>query len=336
MKNPFSTFTSGLGGDSGRLVDPYLALPMAAALIGGGSNQESLSNAMMAGMYGMQARRDRKDQQTQRNQTVDYLNRNRPDLAEAYAAGVPMNVITQELFKKPDERKIMQDASGRQRFVDTGDYVFGDVGPDPKQAEKDFETEQKLRKEYSGLGTVKSFGEQTAAYQRVIDSARNPSPAGDLALIFNYMKVLDPGSVVRESEFATAAASGAFGDRIQAAYERIRTGKRLSEEQRRDFVREAGELFQGAAGLHGRTNEYYTGVAGQYGIDPTRIVTQPPSIGIMDPNWNMDTILPLTPEAGLPGMPGSDLPEGFTEEDVDFTMRKYGISREEVLRRMAE
>ena len=51
------------------------------------------------------------------------------------------------------------------------------------------------------------------AFNRVVTSAEDPSAAGDLALIFNFMKTLDPGSVVRESEFSTAAQAGSFLDR---------------------------------------------------------------------------------------------------------------------------
>src|SRR5690606_15297239 len=109
----------------------------------------------------------------------------------------------------------------------------------PKPGGEFFDVEGKLRGEYQGQQGYKDYVQQEQAYQRVLDSAKDPSPAGDLALIFNYMKVLDPGSVVRESEFATAAASGSFGDRIQAATDQIISGKRLSPEQRLDFLQRA-------------------------------------------------------------------------------------------------
>ena len=37
------------------------------------------------------------------------------------------------------------------------------------------------------------FSKQVGAYNRMVASSQDPSPAGDLSLIFNYMKVLDPG-----------------------------------------------------------------------------------------------------------------------------------------------
>ena len=136
--------------------------------------------------------------------------------------------------------------------------------------EKEFGQEKDLRKEFSGLS--KDFRTQRAAYNRVLSSAEDPSAAGDLALIFNYMKVLDPGSVVRESEFATAAAAGAFGDRIQGAVNRIVSGQRLSDAQRRDFVNRAGMLYEGALDTQRGLEDEYRGLADEYGVAPGRVV----------------------------------------------------------------
>lgn len=101
-----------------------------------------------------------------------------------------------------------------------------------------------LRKEVNKV--TEDFRDQDAAFGRVLASAKDASPAGDLALIFNYMKVLDPGSVVRESEFATAAATGSYGQRIEAAVNKVMSGEKLSDDQRRDFVTRAQGLYNEA------------------------------------------------------------------------------------------
>jgi hypothetical protein len=81
------------------------------------------------------------------------------------------------------------------------------------------------------------------AYERVQASASNPTPAGDVALLYAYMKILDPGSVVRETEFATAAKTGSLPQQIQAAALRVVNGQRLTPEQRADFVSRAKNLY---------------------------------------------------------------------------------------------
>ena len=92
------------------------------------------------------------------------------------------------------------------------------------------------------------------AYGRIVASAEDPSPAGDLALVFNYMKVLDPGSTVREGEFKTAqGAQAALGraeeegevvpNFVKSAVDRLTKGTILLPGQRTDFVNRAGKLY---------------------------------------------------------------------------------------------
>lgn len=196
----------------------------------------------------------------------------------------------------PSERPYDTDANGVKRYLDTGEPVFPEMEgyEPPKEFGGDqFDTETKLRTEYQGQQGYKDFSSQERAYQRVLDSASNPSPAGDLALIFNYMKILDPGSVVRESEFATAAQSGSYGDQIQAAVNRVVSGERLSDGMRKDFVNRAGQLFKGAADIHSGMNQRYSGLAEQYGIEPDKIIREAERIGVLDPAFDVDQLLQI-------------------------------------------
>jgi hypothetical protein len=203
---------------------------------------------------------------------------------------------TPEVFydgPNPD-RKYEKDAAGNLRYIDTGEPVF--TGAEAGEPLPDVTGESALRNEYNQLNTTKDFGLQTSAYKRVLDSARDPSPAGDLALIFNYMKVLDPGSTVREGEFATAQNSGSVPERIWAQYNNVKTGERLVPEIRQDFVKRAGDLFQGAAGLQEGTNARYSELATDYGYDPGRIVAEVPKIGVLDPEFNLADYLQQAPD----------------------------------------
>ena len=105
-------------------------------------------------------------------------------------------------------------------------------------------------------------------------SATDPSPAGDLALIFNYMKILDPGSVVRESEFATAAATGAWGERLKAAGLMILEGVRLSPKMRADFLDRAGRLFKAQQGTQKTLINRYTKLSNRFGLNPQDVITE--------------------------------------------------------------
>ena len=103
----------------------------------------------------------------------------------------------------------------------------------------DFDNVDALRKEASALPELKDFKKVDAAHKKVKAAASDPSAAGDLSLIFNYMKILDPGSTVREGEFATAQNAAGVPERVLNWYNRMVDGERLNESQREDFVKQA-------------------------------------------------------------------------------------------------
>ncbi len=166
------------------------------------------------------------------------------------------------------DRRIIKGADGRNYYADTQEPVLPGLQDVPKPA--DFDSETKLRKEFSAVSS--DFRTVRDAYSRIESSAKDPSAAGDLAMIFNYMKVLDPGSVVRESEFATAANSAGVPDRIRATYNKVLSGERLADAQRADFLNRGQRLYQGRLEQYGKTETEYRRLAESYEFDPSRIV----------------------------------------------------------------
>jgi len=144
------------------------------------------------------------------------------------------------------------------------------------------------RKEFTGLKSVKDFSDVSSAYSRVINSASDPSAAGDLALIFNFMKVLDPGSVVREGEFATAQNAGGVDQRIRSLYNRVVDGTRLTVPQRADFVDRATRLYGGAETQYKSIAQQYADFATEAGLDPNLVI---PDFGFKGDRPERPTIL---------------------------------------------
>jgi hypothetical protein len=82
--------------------------------------------------------------------------------------------------------------------------------------------------------------------------------------------MLDPGSVVREGEFANAQNAAGVPERIANAYNNAMKGERLSPSQRAQFLGEAKKLRDLAqAQMTNKTMEY-ADIAQQYGYDPVR------------------------------------------------------------------
>ncbi len=135
------------------------------------------------------------------------------------------------------------------------------------------EGERDLRKEFEGLPDVKLFRETEGAYKRVLKAVDDPSAAGDIALIFNFMKMLDPASVVRETEFATAQNAAGVPEIIRNQWNKLQSGERLNPVQRQDFINQAKGQYIGAEELFTVRANQYKGLASEYGFKPERIVT---------------------------------------------------------------
>ena len=100
-----------------------------------------------------------------------------------------------------------------------------------------------LRREFNNLPEVKNFKDVEASFGKVKRAAQSPSAAGDLNLIFGYMRMLDPGSSVKEGEFANAENAKGVDESIRAKYNKLVSGERLTEGQRADFIGQAQGLY---------------------------------------------------------------------------------------------
>lgn len=127
-----------------------------------------------------------------------------------------------------------------------------------------------VRKEFTKLSD--DFIKLRDAIGKVEQSNLNPSPAGDLALIFNFMKIQDPGSVVRESEFETAQNATNLPGRLGAAAQRVVSGERMLPEQRQDFVDTANRLFEAQKGRQRQLENSFRGIAESQNMKPEDVV----------------------------------------------------------------
>ncbi len=120
-----------------------------------------------------------------------------------------------------------------------------EVKKDVEESKTTFERASKLRSEISKVST--EFNKLNSAFGRIEATVTgDPSAAGDIALIFNFMKMLDPGSVVREGEFATAQQATGVPQRILNQYNKIIEGERLNPKQRTDFLNQSRKIFDRA------------------------------------------------------------------------------------------
>jgi hypothetical protein len=118
----------------------------------------------------------------------------------------------------------------------------------------------------------KSYIDSKSAYNRILTSAKDSSAAGDMSLVFAYMKMLDPGSTVREGEFAMAENARGIPESVQNLYNKILKGERLTPDQRKSFMDQAGLIYKRDRAAHDQHVTNYKGFAGHFGYDPSGII----------------------------------------------------------------
>lgn len=127
----------------------------------------------------------------------------------------------------------------------------------------------------------KEFNTESRPYKTINDALKNiealgtkpnPTPQDLQALVYQFVKVQDPTSVVRESEYANAANAAALTDKIGNYSKRILEGQTLTPRQRADMVQTARALRVEAMNQYSQLANSYEDLAGSFGMDPKTIV----------------------------------------------------------------
>jgi hypothetical protein len=100
----------------------------------------------------------------------------------------------------------------------------------------------------------------------VVSSLSAGTPIGDVAGATKIMKLLDPGSVVRESELAIAMQASGRMDRLQNYFNNFMTGQKLTPTQRDDFQALANELYAAAGQAYNQKRGEYQQFGEAYGF----------------------------------------------------------------------
>lgn len=137
-----------------------------------------------------------------------------------------------------------------------------------KEAQDKIEAE--FRNTWRNSKVVKNFEDAQAGYSRVVAGATQNSKAGDIALIFGFMKTLDPTSVVRESEFSLGENVGSFGGKVEAFFDSLKGKGRLTPEQRQQLLAASTNQFGTYQTELDTFKSDFRKKADQFGFDPNK------------------------------------------------------------------
>jgi hypothetical protein len=135
--------------------------------------------------------------------------------------------------------------------------------------QKGYENESKLRNDFKSEPIYKDYEDMKASYKQIMAGLDAKSPIGDVAAATKMMKLLDPGSVVRESELAIAMAASGKLDRLQNYLQMKISGESLTPTQRKDFAALATELHKAAGESFNKKRAEYEQMGSRYGLEPS-------------------------------------------------------------------
>ena len=143
-----------------------------------------------------------------------------------------------------------------------------------------FDNTLKLRSDFRSEPTYKAYQEVDSAYRQVREGAKMQSPAGDLAAATKVMKILDPGSVVRESELGMAIAATGLADRVGNYATMVIKGTKLTPSQRKDFTDLSEKLYNAAANQYNSKRAEYETIANRNQLNAEDVAGAPAKIAI--------------------------------------------------------
>lgn len=136
--------------------------------------------------------------------------------------------------------------------------------------QKGLDNEFKLRGEFKQEPVYKAHQEMQAAHGQIKQALSQGTPASDLAAATKIMKLLDPGSVVRESELGMAMAATGLLDRASNYAQNVISGNKLTPKQRQDFQALADALYSESVGAFNAKRAEYDKLGGEYGLNSGR------------------------------------------------------------------
>lgn len=141
--------------------------------------------------------------------------------------------------------------------------------------QKGLDNTLKLRGDFRSEPIYKAHQEVQSAYSQIQQALKMASPAGDLAGATKIMKLLDPGSVVRESELGMAMAASGAMDRLTNYASNIMSGNKLTPTQRKDFQALADALYQESGKQYNGKRSEYQGIAERNGLSVPDVLGTP-------------------------------------------------------------
>ncbi|PZM81841.1 hypothetical protein DLH72_05075 [Candidatus Gracilibacteria bacterium] len=156
----------------------------------------------------------------------------------------PLNKLTPQQLNKLMIAQIGRESPGfLKSMIKEGMIKDGKIVLTPKKQEKvikpmdktQFDQSRNLINDFRNDKAVATFNSALDSAKDLLTSLGDGSGAGDMSAIFQFMKTLDPSSVVRESEFELAGKTSGTTEQWGLIFNKLQNGESLTDTQRKNF-----------------------------------------------------------------------------------------------------
>ena len=183
------------------------------------------------------------------------------------AANLPVGQKPKTGFSLEEQMSLLKYKAGLNKEMQ-------DFKEKAKQKEKLAEKEVALSKERSQDPFTRDTRKVASAYNNLISIDPNSKdPIKDIGVVFEFMKTLDPGSVVRESEQSLVMGAKSVGDFVSNLQEMMTRQRKLTPDQIENIKKFAALNYtRRLKSQQSVVDERYLKIAKKYNLDPSVIV----------------------------------------------------------------
>ena len=133
----------------------------------------------------------------------------------------------------------------------------------------------KLRTEVQALPSYKSLSQAAPVYKSMLDAAGRDTRGSDVNMIYGMAKIMDPTSVVRESEMTIAQAVATLPQHLQATVmSQLNSTGRLSPQVREQIMQEAYSRVTAYKQMFDQDAGQYRGLTERYRMNADDVLPQ--------------------------------------------------------------
>lgn len=241
---------------------------------------------------------------------------------------VPVTTIKPILGGETPEEAAARRAAEKRAAAAEGRDIRGaeireeDLASKRRQETRDIESKKfdqigKLRTEFLGDPQIRKFQEVKDSVNQIIGLSSEQTPMAGIASVFTFMKILDPGSTVREGEAASAQNAAGVPERIRNYYNQLVSGNGLSVTQRKEMADVARVVYNQRLSGYNSKATIYRGLLTELGADPDL-----QGVSLAEP---FEISAPV--EGQPKGVPVLQVAEGdrfSTDEDIEIASKLQG------------